>query len=106
MRPRYASWTPPVLTCSAQTQEGIAALWQAVRAHRTALEAAGVFAESRARQQVYWMERAIAAGLFERFRADPAVAAEQGALEAEVRAGRMSPDHAAARLLGLFTRRA
>jgi len=105
MRPRFAAWTPPVLTCSATTQEGIAALWQAVREHRAALEAAGVFVEGRARQQVYWMERAIAAGLLERFHADPAVAGQQAALEAEVRAGRLSPDHAAARLLGLFTRR-
>jgi LAO/AO transport system kinase len=106
MRPRHAAWTPPVLTCSATTQEGIAALWQAVREQRAALEAAGVFVESRARQQVYWMERAIAAGLLERFHADPEVARQQAALEAEVRAGRVSPDHAAARLLGLFTRRA
>ena len=106
MRPRTPGWTPPVLTCSAQTQDGVAALWQAVREHRAALEAAHVFAESRANQQLYWLERAIAAGLLERFHADPAVAAEQPGLAAEVRAGRVSPDHAAARLLELFTRRA
>ena len=104
MRPRHAAWTPPVLTCSAQTQEGIAGLWQAVLDHRAALDAAGVFTESRARQHEYWMERAIEAGLLERFHADPAVAGQRAALAAEVRAGRMSPDHAAARLLGLFMR--
>jgi LAO/AO transport system kinase len=101
MRPRHAAWTPPVLTCSAQTQDGVAALWQAVLEHRAALDAAGVFTESRARQQVYWMERAIEAALLERFHADPAVASRRAALEAEVRAGRMSPDHAAGLLLGL-----
>lgn len=105
MRPRVPGWTPPVLTCSAQTQEGVAALWQAVGEHRAALEAAGVFTASRARQQLYWLERAIAVGLLERFHADPAVAAVQATLAAEVQAGRLSPDHAAGRLLALFMRR-
>ncbi|MBA3547199.1 MAG: methylmalonyl Co-A mutase-associated GTPase MeaB [Nannocystis sp.] len=104
MRPRYPAWTPTVLTCSAQTQDGVAALWQAIREHRAALATAGVFSENRARQQVYWMERAIEAGLLERFHADPAVAGEQAAVAAEVRDGRMSPDHAAGRLLALFMR--
>ena len=67
-----------------------------------ALDTAGVFVENRARQQVYWMERAIEAGLLERFHADPAVASQRAAVAAEVREGRLSPDHAAARLLALF----
>ncbi len=104
MRPRYPAWTPRVLTCSAQTQDGVAALWQAICEHRAALDTAGVFVENRARQQVYWMERAIEAGLLERFHADPAVASQRAAIAAEVRDGRLSPDHAAARLLALFMR--
>jgi len=104
MRAKHPAWTPPVLTCSAQTRDGIAGLWQAICEHRAALTAAGAFAAGRARQQVYWMARAIEAGLLERFHADPAVAGERAALEAEVGAGRLSPDHAAARLLALFMR--
>ncbi len=104
MRPRHPAWTVPVLTCSAYTQDGIAALWTAVLEHRDALERAGAFAASRAQQQVYWMWRAIEAGLLERFTGDPAVAAGIAGLEAEVRGGAVSPDHAAARLLGLFRR--
>jgi len=101
MRPRHPAWTVPVLTCSAYTQDGIAALWTAVTEHRATLERAGAFAASRAQQQVYWMWRAIETGLLDRFMHEPAVAARSGALEAEVRAGSVSPDHAAATLLEL-----
>jgi len=104
MRPRHPAWTVPVLTCSAYTQDGIAALWTAVTEHRAALERAGAFTASRAQQQVYWMWRAIEAGLLERFNNDPAVAAGIAGFEAEVRAGGVSPDHAAAALLELFRR--
>jgi LAO/AO transport system kinase len=102
MRPRHPAWTVPVLTCSAYTQDGIAALWRAVVEHRDTLERAGAFTASRAQQQVYWMWRAIEAGLLDRFTRDPAVAAGIGGLEAEVRGGAVSPDHAAAQLLALF----
>ena len=102
MRPRHPGWTVPVLTCSAYTQEGVAELWAAVVEHRVALERAGAFASGRAQQQVYWMWRAIEAGLLERFSGDPAVAGRTGALEAAVRAGAVSPDHAAGELLALF----
>lgn len=99
VRPRHAAWTAPVLTCSAHTGAGVAALWRAIVDHREALTAAGVFAEERARQQVYWMWRAIEAGLLARFRGDPRVASRVGALEAAVQSGATSPDHAAALLL-------
>ncbi|MBK7828263.1 MAG: methylmalonyl Co-A mutase-associated GTPase MeaB [Nannocystis sp.] len=101
MRARHPGWTVPVLTCSALTQDGVAGLWAAIVEHRAALERDGVFAEGRARQQVYWMWRAIEAGLLERFVGEPAVASRRAALEEAVRRGVVSPDHAAAELLGL-----
>jgi LAO/AO transport system kinase len=101
MRARHPAWTVPVLTCSALTQGGIAELWAAILEHRATLERAGAFAEHRAQQQVYWMWRAIETALLERFTGDPAVAGCRAALEAEVRAGAISPDHAAQRLLAL-----
>jgi LAO/AO transport system kinase len=102
MRPRHPGWSPPVLTCSAVTGDGLDALWAAVEAHRAAMLAAGALAEARAQQQVHWMWRAIEDGLLRRFRADPAVAPRVPALEAEVRAGARSPDHAAEALLAAF----
>ncbi len=101
MRARHAGWTVPVLTCSAVTSAGIAGLWEAVMRHRAAREQDGSFEAERARQQVYWMWRAIEAGLLERFVGDPRVAGRREDLEAAVRRGEVSPDHAAAELLGL-----
>lgn len=104
VRPRHPAWTAPVLTCSAHTGAGIAALWTALTDHRAAMLAAGAFTDQRARQQVHWLWRAIEAGLLARFQADPLVAASLAAVEAAVRSGAASPDHAAAELLATFTR--
>ena len=101
MRARHAGWTVPVLTCSAVSMAGIAGLWEAVMRHRAAREQDGSFEAERARQQVYWMWRAIEAGLLERFVGDARVAGRREDLEAAVRRGEVSPDHAAAELLGL-----
>ena len=101
MRARHVGWTVPVLTCSAVTSAGVAGLWEAVMQHRAAREQDGSFETERARQHVYWMWRAIEAGLLERFVGDPRVAGRRGELEAAVRRGEVSPDHAAAELLGL-----
>lgn len=101
MRARHAGWTVPVLTCSALTGDGIAGLWAAVQGHRAAREQDGSFGAERARQQVYWMWKAIEAGLLERFVGDARVAGRRGALEEAVRRGEISPDHAAMELLAL-----
>ena len=103
VRAKHAEWSAPVLTCSALTGDGIAKLWAAIEAHRAAMIAAGTFATERARQQVHWMWRAIEAGLLRRFAADPKVVAMVAELEAAVRAGSVSPDHAAGELLAAFT---
>ena len=101
MRARHQGWSVPVLLCSALTGAGIAGLWDAVMEHRAARERDGSFLAERARQQVYWMWQAIEAGLLARFVGDARVAGRRAALEEAVRRGEMSPDHAAAELLGL-----
>lgn len=104
MRPKHAGWTVPVLTCSAQTGEGIAGLWEAIVRHRLALEAGPAWRTQREAQRVYWLWQAIEGELRRRFVADPAVEARRPAIEAAVRAGALAPDHAAAELLAAFAR--
>lgn len=99
VRPKHAGWTVPVTTCSAHTGAGVPELWQAIVRHRAAMAATGELAGERARQQVYWMWRAIEAGLLARLQSDPRVAGRIPALERAVREGSTSPDHAAAQLL-------
>ncbi|HEY8376874.1 MAG TPA: methylmalonyl Co-A mutase-associated GTPase MeaB [Nannocystis sp.] len=105
VRPRHPGWTVPVLAISALTGAGIADLWDAVLRHHRTLETGGAFAAQREAQRVFWLARAIEAELVRRFDADPAVARLRPSLEAAVRAGTMSPDHAAAELLAAFTKR-
>lgn len=102
IRPKHAGWSVPVVTTSSVTGAGLAELWQTVERHRLALQAGPAWQAQREAQHVYWLWRAIEAELMRRFAADPAVLARRPALEAAVRSGRLSPDHAAAELLAAF----
>jgi len=102
VRAKSEAWRVPVLTCSAHAGEGVAGLWTAIAEHRAAMIASGEFATERARQQVHWMWRAIEAGLLSRFNSDARVSGMVAGLAEAVRAGAISPDHAAARLLAAF----
>jgi LAO/AO transport system kinase len=102
LRPASAGWTPEVLTCSALEGEGVAAVWQAVRRHRAALEASGDLAAKRQRQILSWLAAEVQAGLLEALRADPATRRLLAELEQAVAAGRMLPPEAARALVARF----
>ena len=99
-------WNPQVLLCSALHQEGVAELWDLVLEHRLTQEANGYFAGRRKQQSLDWMHELVAAGLEDRFRQHSGVAAELPAVAGAVRNGRLSPLHAARKLLGLFSGKA
>jgi LAO/AO transport system kinase len=63
---------------------------------------AGRFEARRTAQSEAWMWERIEAGLRQRFRAHPAVAAALAATTEDVRAGRLAASVAARRLLDLF----
>ncbi len=98
-------WAAPVLTCSALSGDGIAALWDMVLAHRAHLDAAGHLAERRQQQALAAMRELVATGLDAALRADPAVAAALPALEDDVAAGRITPLAAAQDVLSRFRSR-
>ena len=91
LTPRSPHWAPPVVTYSALTGDGVAALWTQVLAHRERLSAAGEFAARRREQQVKWMWAMLDERLFARVKSDPAVKSRLPELEAAVAAGRLSP---------------
>jgi LAO/AO transport system kinase len=95
-------WTPQVLLCSALNKEGIADIWDLVLRHREQQEASGCFAARRRRQSLDWMHELVASGLEDRFRRDSAVAAELPLASEAVKEGRLSPLHAARKLLSLW----
>jgi LAO/AO transport system kinase len=97
-------WAAPVVTCSALTGGGIAAIWEVVLAHRVHLEANGQLAIRRQQQALSWMRDLVAAGLDAALRADPVVAAALPALEAAVSEGRTTPVAASREVLARFRR--
>jgi LAO/AO transport system kinase len=102
IRPALAEWSVPVRAVSALTGIGIDAVWDDVARFRAALEASGAWSRRRAEQAraALWAE--IGAGLVDRFRAAPAVAARLAETEREVVAGARTPAAAARLLLAAF----
>jgi len=91
LAPRSAHWSPPVMTCSAVTGDGIAALWSRILDHREKLSASGELAARRGEQQVKWMWTMLEERLFEPLRSDRTLKAALPRIEARVAAGKLSP---------------
>ena len=102
LTPASASWSPPVITYSALTGNGIAELWAQVLAHKDKLGATGEVAERRRAQQVKWMWTMLEERLTARLRSDPAVRAKLKSAEAAVAAGTLAPTLAVEEIAGLL----
>jgi LAO/AO transport system kinase len=98
LNPRSPNWTPPVVTYSALTGNGIAQLWAQVLAHRERLTASGELAARRREQQVKWMWAMLEERMFARLRSDGGLRAKLKQTEAAVAAGRLSPTLAVERI--------
>ena len=102
LAPTNPSWTPPVLTCSGLTGQGVEAVWEQVSDHRAVMDAAGNWESRRSEQKVRWMWDLIEDRLIYRLREDPEIASTIGDLEAYVRDDSMTPFNAADRVLSAF----
>ena len=94
---------PPVLTCSAQTGDGLDEVWDAVLAHRSWLEEQGSLEARRAQQQEDWMWAMVDAHLHDAVREHAFVRAIRDQLAAQVRAGQVSAVEGTARILEAFS---
>ena len=99
-KPASPTWTPPVITCSGLTADGLETLWDHVAEHRRLMSASGELAARRADQRVRWMRAMLA----ERMRARLTTRAQDllADLEDEVRADRLTPTAAADQLMAAF----
>ncbi|MFN8213195.1 MAG: methylmalonyl Co-A mutase-associated GTPase MeaB [Candidatus Nanopelagicales bacterium] len=102
MSPASPNWTPPVLTCSALTNDGLPEIWEQIVTHRDTLAATGERQERRQRQQIGWMWSLIGDRLIDEFRDSPKVRARLEQVEASVLAGELPPAVAADQLLATF----
>jgi LAO/AO transport system kinase len=91
-------WQPPVLTCSALHNTGLDEVWKHVQRHRDKLLADGEFGAKRRRQLVDWTRSMVRDRLLEQLET-PAARALIEAAEAEVLAGGLTADQAAARIV-------
>jgi LAO/AO transport system kinase len=104
LSPHSENWSPPVLTYSALTGNGISELWAQVLAHKANMTVSGELAARRCEQQVKWMWTMLEERLTARLRSDPAVRGKLRQAEAAVAAGRLAPTLAVeeiAQLLGV-----
>jgi LAO/AO transport system kinase len=91
LTPQSPNWSPPVVTYSALTGDGVAGLWSTVLDHRARMSATGELAARRRAQQVKWMWAILEDRIYARLRSDAAVRARLPKLGAAVAAGKMSP---------------
>jgi len=104
LAPHSPTWSPPVVTYSALTGNGISELWSQVQAHKKLMTASGELAVRRREQQVKWMWSMLEERLTARLRSDPAVRGKVRQAEAAVAAGKLAPTLAVeeiAQLLGV-----
>ncbi|HJM61064.1 MAG TPA: methylmalonyl Co-A mutase-associated GTPase MeaB [Alphaproteobacteria bacterium] len=102
LRSTSPHWRAQVLAASALEGGGIPEVWQAVEAHREALDTAGELAARRSEQALAWMWSEVSETLAARLRTSPAVAARLPEVESAVSEGHESPTAAAADLLAAF----
>lgn len=100
--PREHGARPIVLSCSALEDHGIAELEKAVSELSTALAASGYATAHRREQDRWWMSATIEERLLERFYGDARVSEAIARMEADVRAGSLSPFDAADELLDRY----
>jgi len=95
-------WSPPVLTCSAVTGDGIDEVWQTVQSFRKITTESAWLPRKRREQTLAWMHDTIRQSLHDRFHEDDAVSRLLPELEQRVAAGELPPLVAARRLLHAF----
>ncbi|AMN41327.1 methylmalonyl Co-A mutase-associated GTPase MeaB [Rhodoplanes sp. Z2-YC6860] len=91
LTPRSTNWTPPVVTYSALTGDGVAGLWGQVVLHRERMTGTGELAQRRREQQVKWMWSMLEQRVFARLHTDAGLRARLPQIEAAVAEGRLSP---------------
>jgi LAO/AO transport system kinase len=103
LRPKHEGLAIETLLVSSPRGEGITEVWDAVTSAHDHLRRTGQLDAVRADQARAWLWDEVRAGLVDRFRRDPGIAAELRTLEDAVRTGAVAPTAAAQRLLDRFT---
>ncbi|MFC1881725.1 methylmalonyl Co-A mutase-associated GTPase MeaB [Thermodesulfobacteriota bacterium] len=101
LTPSSKIWSPPVLTCSAVTMDGIKDIWQTILDHKEKFEISGELMEKRSKQSLDWMWALVEEGLIDRFYKNPGVEKSLPNIVKSVEKGITGPTVAAHKLLYL-----
>jgi LAO/AO transport system kinase len=102
LKPVSDTWSPPVVTFSALSGDGIGELWAQVLAHKKLMTASGELTSRRREQQVKWMWSMLEERLTAQLRSDPAVRGKVKSAETAVAAGRLAPTLAVEEIAALL----
>ena len=102
LRPSSPNWTPPVVTCSALTGDGLDPLWDQIEQHRRVQTESGEWDDRRRGQELTWMWAMVEDRLLEHLHAHRAVGAIVSQIQDAVTEGELSPSLAANKILAAF----
>jgi len=102
LAPHSPNWSPPIVTYSALTGDGIAELWAKILDHRKRMTASGELNARRGEQQVKWMWSMLEERLFAPLRSDKTLKTALPKIEADVAAGRLAPTAAVERVADML----
>jgi len=102
LTPQSSTWSPPVITYSALTQNGIDELWTQVLAHKKKMTGSGELETRRREQQVKWMWTMLEGRLTARLRSDASVRTKLRQVESQVAAGKLAPTLAVEEIAALL----
>jgi LAO/AO transport system kinase len=102
LAPASATWTPPVLTVSGLTGQGLDELWIKVLKHRKRLEATGELSAKRRAQDTKWMWALVHERLYERLHHDRALRQRIPEIEKAIADGTLSPNAGASEIVKLL----
>ncbi|MEG3586550.1 MAG: methylmalonyl Co-A mutase-associated GTPase MeaB [Actinomycetota bacterium] len=97
-----AGWTPPVMTCSALTGQGIPAIWEQIGLHQEHAQETGDWEKRRSRQQIRWMWALVEDQLIHNLKEKPEIASVVLETEEKILNSGLSPFEAAERIIQLF----
>lgn len=98
LTPQSPNWSPPVMTISGLTGQGVSDLWEMVMKHHTALSASGELVERRRSQAVKWMHDMVENKLLAGLRKSVEVVKLVEDCERDVRAGQLTASLGAQRI--------
>jgi LAO/AO transport system kinase len=100
--PAESGWFPPVLTCSALSNQGMNEVWQTILKHQQKMQENGWFAQKRQQQNLHWLHDTIKQSLEEQFYNHSAVKKQLENIENQVKSGQIPAITGALELLNLY----